>query len=842
MSTRSARPRAALAAFLIGGCVVWTAAVAPSIARSESLDSFEPGPSSLATNDDASALFRNPAAIDRSVSWGWTSVIERPAVAGAPKRWQAGLTFAGAGLGFQQRRDPNHARRDRWGIALGSGQRRVFALGLRGVRERRVGRAGTEAGLHGGSGWRFDVGGLYRPARRISFGAVVSDLNQETFADRLERRAYSGGVAVRPWPGKNPERLTLHVDLIDLSEETWKRARVDIGAECEPYRGLLLSSAWAKPLEGPARAATMRVALGLRFAQRTSALALAYDRQGRHLATRWGNSGHGDRQTPIWARPVLARIPISGVYGDASQISLDLPLPFLGAPSQRGVRPLLHALDRARADGDVKGLLLELGPVRMGALADEVRQAIAAIRAEGKPVVAFLRGGQGLGQYGLAAACDRIVLDPVSSLSGLGVRADLLYYGAFLDSLGLKPEKIEHGRYKTAGETLVRSTPSAGQLESLNALIDDRREAALAEIASARGLSRAALDSLTDGRILESTFCLEAGLVDSLGEIETAERILRTLSHHGGARLSRVDDRRPRRDAWHDGPRVVVLWLDGSIEGGENGSSLLGGNVLGARTVVRDLERLAARSEVRTVVLRIDSPGGSAFASDEIWRAVERLKRRGKTVIASMSRVAASGGYYIACGADEIVADPGTVTGSIGVVLLKPDFHRFYQKHDLGVATFERGAYMGLYSGATALSPELRAHYQSKIDRLYGHFLDRVAAGRPLSRDEIDEVGEGRVWTGRQARDRGLVDHLGGLDVALGRARARAGLDADATVEHQVRRSGPWLLTRLLSGLQTQDPLALLFGTAPELGRSLPGEPNWRAESDVPLEWIAASE
>jgi protease-4 len=299
-----------------------------------------------------------------------------------------------------------------------------------------------------------------------------------------------------------------------------------------------------------------------------------------------------------------------------------------------------------------------------------------------------------------------------------------------------------------------------------------------------------------------------------------------------------------RDDRWFRPARVAVLWLDGAIVDGRSERSFMGGNTMGSETVVAQIRALACRRDVKAVVLRIDSPGGSGSASDEIWRAVEELKKKGKKVVSSMSRVAGSGGYYIACNSDKIVADPMTITGSIGVLWLKSDVGGFYDRRRIHVETFERGKFMGINSSSTGLTPEEREMVQGAIDRFYDRFLDRVHTGRGMAREEIDAVAQGRIWTGRQALERHLIDRIGGLEEALRLAKDLAGLPEDVRVEN-IHRPPRWWFERGVSSVAAR---AGIWGLPPgtvdaAISFGLPRDPlaAWMAQrtlrrsSDAPV-------
>lgn len=764
-----------------------------------------PGFNSTAVRDDATALYANPAGIDRSVPLAWY-VAWDAGMRGRGDLGTAGVTAGAVGFGYQRVR-PSRADSVRAGefgrttFAARLGSKKTISLGVRGSREHQV-RGGPDP-----TAWRWDAGLLWRPTRAFSFGAVARDLTEEQMFDAAYRRTYAVGIGLRPFPWDKRSRVTLFADLTGGEKEVWKDdARLAFGGQVEPIRGIEFSGSMEGSLGAFSDDRIIRVAIGMHGRRSSSWAGTRYDRRGgsdERMGHLLASHGTAALQRTMVKESGLARIRLAGAYADAGQSGLPIPIPMIGSPSYRSIRPVLRDLARAERDPDVRGVLIELGPVSAGALTSEVRDAIHRVRAAGKPVVAVADDIGGFGTYHLAAACDRIVIDPVGGVDRLGFRGDILYLGEMLDSAGVQVEKVAHGKYKSAGETLILSRASEGMKEALNAIIDDQRDVLLTDISTDRKRTRAQIEELADGRMLDGKEAVAAGLVDTLGDRRDAEKLLAKLARqHGKPQFISLSKRVDRDYAWADGKKVAVLWLDGQIVSGPSGGGYFSANTMGSETVVKQLLGLEKSRDVAAVVLRVDSPGGSGLASDQVWRAVEALKKKGKKVVVSMSRVAGSGGYYIACGADEIFADPMTITGSIGVLGLKPNLAGFYRRHRIGVETFERGRMMGMYSGAVPLTDEQRQHMLDYIDRFYAHFLDRVAAGRPLTKEQVDAVGQGRIWTGRQALAHKLIDRIGGLREAVDRARELAGLPADAKVV-EIERPHESILAMLREGVTT---------------------------------------
>ena len=455
-------------------------------------------------------------------------------------------------------------------------------------------------------------------------------------------------------------------------------------------------------------------------------------------------------------------------------------------------RPLiaLRDLERVMEITNVRGLILNVRDIAWGwADLAEWREAMIRFRAAGHLVLATFES-TGNGGYYLASAADRVLMVPGGELGLMGVGGAMTFFGPALKKLGLRFEVESAGAYKSFGETFTRGYASPENREAMEALIDDLHEELVRSIAESRRMEPEAVQALIDKAPLLAEEALEAGLVDKLGFFgagagDAVEELLTELL---GGDFNRVDAvALERTDRWTrrlDGflssdPRVAVLHLKGPVVMGEVNQ---GGRArISAREVPAVLNALAADPRVAAVVLAVDSPGGSALASDIIWRGISRLVQE-KPVVASLGNVAASGGYYMAAAANEIVARPSTMTGSIGVVggklVIGPALAR------LGVHTemVARGRNVGMESARRGFDPEQRARFRERLKHTYALFIKRVSTGRRRPAKAIEEVAQGRVWSGKAALEGELVDHLGGLAQAVERARSLATL----------RQGQPW--------------------------------------------------
>lgn len=459
-----------------------------------------------------------------------------------------------------------------------------------------------------------------------------------------------------------------------------------------------------------------------------------------------------------------------------------LPLP--GFESEESLADLWSGLSSARSDEHVAALALHIRNAGFGlAKAQELRRQIERFAATGKPVECYFEstgeGSNGTLEYYVASACGSISLAPAGEVALLGLYYDSTFLRGSLDKLKIEPSFLTAGEFKSAAEVFTEERHSPAARAALDAVLDGYFAEILAGIAAGRDLPVDNVRALFDRGPLSADEALAAGLVDRIAYPDEFDERLDALGDDLRRRSLLEYGRRIAR-AQPTGDRVAVLFAQGTIvRGGSGVDAWTDETYLGSDDLAETLEELTDDDHVKAVVLRVDSPGGSALASDLILRRVELLARA-KPVIVSMSDVAASGGYYIAARAREIVAEAGTLTGSIGVVAGKLATERF-QRELLGAThdPLRRGAHAGLYSGLRPFDEEELALMRRRLDATYGRFLDHVAAGREMSRDAVAAVAEGRVWTGNDALAVGLVDRLGGLDEAVAAAREAAGLAAD---------------------------------------------------------------
>ena len=459
----------------------------------------------------------------------------------------------------------------------------------------------------------------------------------------------------------------------------------------------------------------------------------------------------------------------------------DHPLGQLLGPRDT-VGGVVDALRKARVDDRVRAVVL-VPPAQPGlwGKVQEIRAAVRDFRLSGKPAVAYLEYGGGQ-QYYLATACDEIFLTPTSPLDLVGVAMYEPFAREALDKIGAYPDMLHAGDFKTAANVFTETTFTPFHREMNESLSRDLYAQLVGGVAEGRGLPVPAVRALIDDGPFLPGDAVGRGLVDGLAyEDELLERLAGSgepLERLPYAEYRRVDPESLGLDA---GPSLAVVYAVGPIVLGDATVDPGGGSVAGAQTLVEALRAARENDAIEAIILRIDSPGGSAVASDLIWRELV-LAGADKPVVASMSDLGASGGYYLAMAADVIVAQPATLTGSIGVVGGKLVLGSMFAKLGIAVETVSDGRMAEMNSIFTPYSDDARVRVQELIDAVYEEFVAKAAEGRAMTREAVHAVAQGRVWTGRQALEVGLIDELGGLMRAVAIAKERAGLAADQEV------------------------------------------------------------
>ena len=448
---------------------------------------------------------------------------------------------------------------------------------------------------------------------------------------------------------------------------------------------------------------------------------------------------------------------------------------------------IVDAIEKAKTDDQVSGLFVRVGNETLGpGTVEELRAAVKSFREAGKPAVLFSETfgevSPGRTSYYLATAFDEIYMQPSGDLGLVGFSTQSFFLQNALEEWGIEPEYDHRHEYKSAKYLFTEEDYTDPHREADRRVMESTHEEMVQGIADGRDLTVEEVEALIEAGPYYGQEAVEAGLVDDLRYRDEVFAQMREDLGDDAEFLYLSKYRERAGSAFNDGDDVALIYGTGMVVRGESGfSPLTMGASMGAETVTRAF-RTAVEDEVEAIIFRIDSPGGSYVASDAIWREVRRARDAGIPVIATMGDVAGSGGYFVAMGADQIVAQPSTVTGSIGVVGGKFLTDEFWD--DLGINWSEMSTTESatMWSSREGYTDHTSERFQAWLDRVYDDFTAKAAEGRGMSQEELDEVARGRIWSGRDAHERGLVDELGGFHAALDLAREAAGLEEDAPI------------------------------------------------------------
>jgi protease-4 len=782
-----------------------------------------PGPvTGVAAAEEAGALSVNPAGIGfvggLALAWNHESGLT-PGARGDAVQVVRSLGPFGLGLGFTSVRPGAGPRwrKTTLGLSVGDGRSLSLGMGWNWF-------ASPDLAIDRAESW--DAGLTWRPWRHLSLS--VAAMNRDLRVGGSPRPVrYDAGVGVRLWG----DALTLTADVLgdDERRDGLRATHAAVGAGLELSSGLALTAQAQLPLRGGGSEDTVALVTLSWNAAHTGVWAGATSGDGWLGGARLSSEAYR-ALSPIRIVPTL----------DVERELEPRRIAFLslGDPDLWG--SLLERLARLRDDPEVVGVVLRLSDLDTGAgRAGELRAALAGVAAR-KAVLVWLAGAD-TRTYWVASAASAVAAVPGSALRVNGLGVSRLYLRDALARLGVAVEVVKVGAWKSAPEQLTRSGASPEAREESETLLDEVYRRMVADVAASRRLPPERVRALLDRGLLTAEEAKTEGLLDDVLWPDEVERWARRRA--GGLVTGRYAPAPPRRAQRWGAPAVVeVVRVEGAIARGKSRDVLGRDGIAGAETVGRAIRRAAADRDVRAIVLRIESPGGDGAAGDLIWREVVQARTR-KPVVASLGDVAASAGYLVAAGADAIVAEPSTVTGSIGVFALKPDLSGLLERLSIRRESIRRGENAELFSVEKPWSAAERAAVQRAVDASYAGFVDKVSEGRRLSRAEVEAVAGGRVWSGRAALERKLVDRLGSLEDAVLLARERAGLVAgDAVV---VRRSevvgeglaGP--LSASVRRLGTDPAVSGLLELLPEV-RALALLAEMGPVLALPLHWVEA--
>ena len=491
--------------------------------------------------------------------------------------------------------------------------------------------------------------------------------------------------------------------------------------------------------------------------------------------------GSNSDMTVVESNSVL-ELNLNGISNDYGGKYSDPMVTLFSEGDEIGITDIVNAINVAKTDDNIKGISILNSFSSIGlAQAKEIRDALADFKKTGKFVVSYANVFTQR-EYYLNSVADTVYLNPVGEMDFKGLSSEVLFFKDFQDKSGIKIEVIRHGKYKSAVEPFLQNSMSDSNREQLTSLLNSVWESMAADISASRKVPVARLNEVASGLLARTPEMAKAEkLIDKIAYEDVYHNgIRKALDVEKDADYNKVDVQDYARNVASSpksgSDRIAIIYAQGTILSGEGDVSYIG-----EESMRRSLRDAREDKNVKAIVLRIDSPGGSALTSDLIWREIE-LTKKVKPVVASMGNTAASGGYYIACNSNHIFAEANTITGSIGVFGTLPNFTPLANKMGIRaeqVSTHENSAG---YSVFMPLDPKFQAVTQQSVENIYNVFVNRVATGRKMSVAAVDSIAQGRVWTGSEAVKIGLVDKIGGLDAALQHAASLAKIDKYRTV------------------------------------------------------------
>lgn len=539
----------------------------------------------------------------------------------------------------------------------------------------------------------------------------------------------------------------------------------------------------------------------------------------------------------------IMMLSLNGTLNERSQ---EIPFDFLLGDDYKtyGLDDILSSIKKAKEHDDIKGIYIEASALGTGfASCEEIRNALKDFKESGKFVVAYSDNySQGL--YYLSSIADKVLLNPQGMLEWKGLASTPIFFKDLLAKIGVEMQIFKVGTYKSAVEPYISTEMSPANREQIEAYLNSIWGQVTSDVAESRNIPVDSLNAIADRVLMfyPATESVECGLIDTLMYKNDVRAYLKTMANLnedddmpilGLQDMVNVKKNVPRDKS---GNIIAVYYAYGEIDGSSSSTSEEGIN---SKKVIKDLRRLKEDDSVKAVVLRVNSPGGSAFGSEQIWNAVSELKKE-KPVIVSMGDYAASGGYYISCNADTIVAEPTTLTGSIGIFGMFPNAKGLADKIGVNIGVVKTNPFADFGMMTRPMNDSEKGLMQMYVNNGYDLFLTRCSDGRGISKEELDKIAQGRVWTGSKAKELGLVDELGGLDKALEIAIAKAGVDAYTVMNYPAKESfldilmntrpDNYIKARILKGTMGDlyRPFSILenFDKCDRIQARMPFEPN----------------
>lgn len=717
---------------------------------------------STATADDITSMYFNPAGIgvhplQVGVFYGNNNTDKL-------QDYLLFLNFFGLAFSTQWRQSSSNFNAQRFTVGSGLSVSRLLSLGTT-----YSWYHSSESLLNNYSEW--DIGLIFRPFRWLSLGGVARGLNLPMYQSVTIKPRLDVGIGLRPIPGWT-EKLTLSADATFYFDQRMQNIIPRLTAEFVPVSGLTLYGGSINFQD---------YYFGIKIAQNITQISFQGSIPHDHGQFYSGGVLISQERfkTAVEAIRYYLEIPLSDAYPETSKKN------FILFGEKLTFYDVIKNIKAAIKDPQIRGIVLRSGRFNGGwGQAEELRAALLQFKeASGKPVYAFIDSGANIDYY-ISTAADAIIMPPSGNLRLTGLKAEAYYLKGLLNILGIEPDFIKMGDYKSAPEMFTNKKPDHFEQEQIKQLLENiQHELKQGILTRRKKIEPGKLDTLLDYGLFTARKAKEAGLIDeSLYFPEVKEKYLKVKSSNINWGISLKDYAKEKlySDDWGIRPKIALLLLEGEITANDKTFPFVGnGQKISLNRTIKALEKIKADPIVRAVVIRIDSPGGSAFASDLLWKEIRLLQQK-KPVIISIGDTAASGGYYLAVGSDEILSDQTSVTGSIGVFTGKFSLKKLYKKLGINKEVYKLNSKGAIFSETDTFSDEERKMIKNQMAEFYQLFLDRVEKSRTnLSRKQIEENANGRVYTGLEAKKRGMVDKIGGLSLALEIAKNKARLKDD---------------------------------------------------------------
>lgn len=618
----------------------------------------------------------------------------------------------------------------------------------------------------------FDLGVTGRPSRHFSFGVTVRNIDDTQRGAVALERQYDLAIGLRPFG----ERFSLGVDYLISEQAGIGEGRFTYTLLAQLVRGVSLSAGVSHGLHASDElffqvAATVDTShLGLTYAAGGAPAGFDHVVQLRLSEAKYPALSIGEGK--------VALLDLSAALSEDRSFMSTL----LGTKREDPFLSLTRTLDEARRDPELRALVVKVDQGELGlGKAEELRLALGSLQKAGKKVIAVVLSASDV-EYLAISGADHLYAVPGANLIVDGLAATSTFLGGSMEKFGVHWDVARVGAYKNAPDLFTRKEMSSEQRASVEAYLDTNMAAFEQAVTAGRHLSEEQLRAALDEGLKSPARAREVGLIDEVLTAEELDERLKKLQP--GARLEREYPEKKQRDPrWGERRKVAIIPVIGNISGGKNREDPFDlAKIAGAQSILSALERASEDPQVVAIVLRVDSGGGDTLASDLIYRAVLEAKKK-KPVVASMGDVAASGGYYVAMGADEVLALPTTITGSIGVFFIKPSLKGLGEKLGANQETIRRGELAGMLNLWNPWTEAEKASAQKWVDAFYDEFITEVGKARKLPKEKVDELARGRVWSGTAAKERSLIDGFGGLLDAVAAARKRAGVSPTEELE-----------------------------------------------------------